>query len=38
MAWTVDEEEQASEAMSLGITRLTTNEVERLLTWRFGLI
>lgn len=38
MAWTVDDESQASEAVALGITRLTTNEVERLLTWRVGLI
>jgi len=38
MAWTVDDETQASEAVALGITRLTTNEVERLLTWRVGLI
>lgn len=38
MAWTVDDEVQASEAMALGITRLTTNEVEKLLTWRVGLI
>ena len=37
MAWTVDDQEQASAAIELGITRLTTNEVERLLAWRVGL-
>jgi glycerophosphoryl diester phosphodiesterase len=37
MAWTVDDEAQASEAVALGITRLTTNEVERLLSWRMGV-
>lgn len=37
MAWTVDDESQASEAFRMGITRLTTNEVERLLEWRVGL-
>lgn len=37
MAWTVDDETQASDALALGITRLTTNEVDRLLAWRVGL-
>ncbi len=37
MAWTVDDLDQASAAADLGITRLTTNEVERLLVWRMGL-
>jgi len=36
-AWTVDEIADASAAFEMGITRLTTNEVERLLTWRVGL-
>ena len=36
-AWTVDEEDRAAEALELGITRITTNQVERLLAWRFGL-
>jgi glycerophosphoryl diester phosphodiesterase len=36
-AWTVDESDQATEAMELGITRITTNQVEKLLAWRFGL-
>ena len=37
MAWTVDDVAEASAALEIGITRLTTNEVERLLTWRVGL-
>ena len=37
MAWTVDDPAEASAAVQLGITRLTTNEVERLLVWRMGL-
>lgn len=37
MAWTVDEVEEAESAVEMGITRLTTNQVERLLTWRVGL-
>ena len=37
MAWTVDDVAEASAALEMGITRLTTNEVERLLTWRVGL-
>jgi glycerophosphoryl diester phosphodiesterase len=36
MAWTVDEIEDAEAAVEMGITRLTTNEVERLLSWRLG--
>jgi glycerophosphoryl diester phosphodiesterase len=38
MAWTVDDEAQASSALELGISRITTNEVERLMTWRVGLV
>ncbi len=37
MAWTVDDVAEASAALEMGITRLTTKEVERLLTWRVGL-
>jgi glycerophosphoryl diester phosphodiesterase len=37
MAWTVDDVSQASEAFDMGITRITTNEVERLLAWRLDL-
>ena len=37
MAWTVDEEAEASAAFEMGITRVTTKEVERLLAWRMGL-
>jgi len=37
MAWTVDDLAEASAAVELGISRLTTNEVEQLLAWRFGL-
>lgn len=35
--WTVDDLEQASEAVEMGISGITTNEVERLLAWREGL-
>jgi glycerophosphoryl diester phosphodiesterase len=38
MAWTVDDPDQASAALELGISRITTNEVERLLAWRVGLV
>ena len=38
IAWTVDSPVQASAAMEMGITRLTTNEVGELLTWRVGLL
>ena len=38
VAWTVDSPVQASAAMEMGITRLTTNEVGELLTWRVGLL
>jgi glycerophosphoryl diester phosphodiesterase len=38
LAWTVDEESEASAALKMGITRLVTDEVERLLAWRVGLI
>ena len=38
MAWTVDDPAEASAALEMGISRLTTNEVERLLAWRVGLI
>ena len=37
MAWTVDDTAEASAALEMGISRLTTNEVERLLAWRVGL-
>ena len=37
IAWTVDHLAEATAAMELGISRLTTNEVERLLAWRMGL-
>jgi len=35
--WTVDQEHQAAAAIELGITRITTNQVETLLAWRFDL-
>jgi glycerophosphoryl diester phosphodiesterase len=35
--WTVDDSSVAAQALDLGLTRITTNEVERLLTWRDGL-
>jgi glycerophosphoryl diester phosphodiesterase len=38
MCWTVNEEAQASTALSMGVTRITTDEVEKLLAWRVGLI
>lgn len=38
MAWTVDDPSEASKAVEMGITRLTTNEVEALLTWRVGIL
>jgi len=38
MAWTVDDPAEASAALEMGISRLTTDEVERLLAWRVGLI
>jgi len=37
MAWTVDDPTQASTALEMGVSRITTNEVERLLAWRVGL-
>lgn len=37
MAWTVDHPAQASAAFELGLSRLTTREVELLLAWRMGL-
>ena len=37
ITWTVDDIAEAAAAFEMGITRLTTNEVEPLLTWRFGL-
>ena len=37
MAWTVDDLVQASTALEMGISRITTNQVERLLAWRVGL-
>jgi len=37
LAWTVDTQSEASSAVRMGITRLTTNRVDELLTWRLGL-
>jgi glycerophosphoryl diester phosphodiesterase len=37
MAWTVDDLAEATAALEIGISRLTTNEVGRLLVWRVGL-
>ncbi|MGD2122532.1 MAG: glycerophosphodiester phosphodiesterase family protein [Gemmatimonadota bacterium] len=37
MAWTLNDEAEASQALEMGITRLVTDQVERLLTWRVGL-
>ena len=37
LAWTVNEEQTAARAMGAGITRIFTDEVERILTWRAGL-
>lgn len=34
VTWTVNEEEQASRALAIGIRRVTTDEVERLIAWR----
>jgi glycerophosphoryl diester phosphodiesterase len=34
MAWTVDTEADAEAAIQMGITRVTTNQVEKLLGWR----
>lgn len=36
-AWTVDEPADAAALMSVGVTRITTNEVERLVAWRGAL-
>jgi glycerophosphoryl diester phosphodiesterase len=36
-AWTVDESDQATSALEMGISRITTNQVEKLLAWRFDL-
>jgi glycerophosphoryl diester phosphodiesterase len=38
MAWTLNDETAATQALEMGITRLVTDEVERLLAWRVGLI
>ncbi len=35
-AWTVDDPATATALMEMGVTRFTTNEVERLLAWRKG--
>ena len=37
VAWTVDDPHVARRALEVGITRITTNEVERLQTWRDSL-
>jgi len=37
ITWTVDDEGEASAALEIGISRVTTNEVDRLLAWRAGL-
>jgi glycerophosphoryl diester phosphodiesterase len=37
MAWTLNDEADAAQALEMGITRLVTDEVERLLAWRVGL-
>jgi len=37
ITWTVDDEDQASAALEMGISGVTTNEVDRLLAWRIGL-
>ncbi len=36
MVWTVNEESEAEKALEMGITRLVTDEVERLLAWKEG--
>jgi glycerophosphoryl diester phosphodiesterase len=38
MAWTVNDLTQASTALEMGISRITTNEVEQLLAWRVALV
>jgi len=37
MAWTIDREGDARVAVGAGVTRIVTNEVEKLLGWRIGL-
>jgi len=37
ITWTVDNEGQAAAAMEIGISGITTNEVQRLMAWRAGL-
>ncbi len=37
MAWTLNDEGEAAQALEMGITRLVTDEVDRLLTWKVGL-
>ncbi len=37
VTWTVDDPSQAQQALELGIVRITTNQVERLLAWRDAL-
>lgn len=36
--WTTDDPAEAAAAFQMGITRVTTNQVEKLLTWRVGLL
>ena len=37
VTWTVDEEREAARALAMGIQRVTTNEVEKLLSWKASL-
>ena len=37
VAWVVDDPEQATRARQIGVTRMVTNEVERLQAWRDSL-
>ncbi|MBT8396520.1 MAG: glycerophosphodiester phosphodiesterase [Gemmatimonadetes bacterium] len=36
MVWTVNDESAATQAVELGVSRIVTDEVEKLLAWRFG--
>jgi glycerophosphoryl diester phosphodiesterase len=37
MAWTIDREGDAQVALGAGVSRIVTNEVQKLLGWRIGL-
>ncbi len=37
VAWVVDDPEEAARALDLGVTRITTNQVKRLMEWRAAL-